>query len=232
MLSLGKRISERIMVFHRPAGGEAPFASAMLPPRRMAASGRRGYALCVVARGEAPVTIEPGGEMPAVAGRGHLRASHADREHVIDVLKAAFVAGRLTKDELEARVGHTLAARTFADLAALTADIPAAPPTALPPRTPAGPRVRTAVKFGVCLAVGPAVLVGAYFTRSDSLAKELFTFVIIYYMILMVTGVMVLDSWHQKRHRGQPPPRPVRRDHAPGSGPDGRRGDGLTRYEL
>ena len=157
--------------------------------------------------------------MPTVAGRGHLRASHADREHVIDVLKGAFVAGRLTKDELEARVGHTLAARTFADLAALTADIPA------------GPRVRTAVKFGVCLAVGPAVLVGAYFTKSDSLAKELFTFVIIYYMILMVTGVMVLDSWHQKRYRGQPPPRPVRRDHAPGSGPDGRRDDGLTRSE-
>jgi hypothetical protein len=170
--------------------------------------------------------------MPTVAGRGHLRASHADREHVIDVLKGAFVAGRLTKDELEARVGHTLAARTFADLAALTADIPAGLPTARPPRTAAGPRVRTAVKFGVCLAVGPAVLVGAYFTKSDSLAKELFTFVIIYYMILMVTGVMVLDSWHQKRYRGQPPPRPVRRDHAPGSGPDGRRDDGLTRSEL
>lgn len=178
------------------------------------------------------MTTGPGYEMPTGAGRGHLRASHADREHVIDVLKAAFVAGRLTKDELEARVGHTLAARTFADLAALTADVPAGLPAGRPPRPPARPRVHAAVKFGVCLAVGPAVLVGAYFTKSDSLAKELFTFVIIYYMILMVAGVMVLDSWHQKRYRGQPPPRPVRRGHASGSGPGVRRDDGLTRCEL
>jgi hypothetical protein len=39
--------------------------------------------------------------MAAAERRGHdkLRASHADREQVINVLKAAFVAGRLTKDE-------------------------------------------------------------------------------------------------------------------------------------
>ena len=41
----------------------------------------------------------------AAAGRGHLLASHADREQVIDVLKAAFVQDRLTKDEFDARVG-------------------------------------------------------------------------------------------------------------------------------
>lgn len=175
------------------------------------------------------MTTGPGSQMPAAAGRGHLRASHADRDRVIDVLKAAFVAGRLTKEELEARVGRTLAARTFTDLAALTADIPAGLPPSRPPRTRARPRVLAAVKFGVCLAVGPAVLVGAYFTKSDSLAKELFTFVIIYYMILMVAGVMVLDSWHQKRYRGQSPP--VRRGHPSGGGPAGGRGDGLAPVE-
>ena len=37
------------------------------------------------------------------AGLGHLRASHADREQVIETLKAAFVQGRLTKDELDTR---------------------------------------------------------------------------------------------------------------------------------
>jgi hypothetical protein len=31
---------------------------------------------------------------------------HADREHVIDMLKAAFVHGRVTKDEFDARVGQ------------------------------------------------------------------------------------------------------------------------------
>ena len=59
------------------------------------------------------------------AGRGCLRASRADREHVIDVLKAAFVQGRLTKDELDLRAGQAFASRTFADLTALTADLPA-----------------------------------------------------------------------------------------------------------
>jgi Domain of unknown function (DUF1707) len=63
----------------------------------------------------------------AAAAGGHLRAAHADREQVIAVLKAAFVQGRLTKDELEARAGQAFAAKTYAELATLTADIPAIP---------------------------------------------------------------------------------------------------------
>jgi Domain of unknown function (DUF1707) len=55
---------------------------------------------------------------------GQLRTSHADREQVIDVLKAAFVQGRLTKDEFDLRVGQVFASRTYADLDALTAGIP------------------------------------------------------------------------------------------------------------
>jgi Domain of unknown function (DUF1707) len=44
------------------------------------------------------------GRGPSVSGRGHLRASHADREHVIGTLKLAFVQGRLTKGELDERL--------------------------------------------------------------------------------------------------------------------------------
>ena len=67
-----------------------------------------------------------GDEMAARAGdRGRLRASHADREQVIGTLKAAFVQGLLDKDEFDLRVGQTFASRTYADLAAVTADIPA-----------------------------------------------------------------------------------------------------------
>ena len=66
----------------------------------------------------------PGDEIAAGAGgRSRLRASHADREQVIEVLKAAFVQGRLDKDEFDLRVGRALASRTYADLTALTADI-------------------------------------------------------------------------------------------------------------
>jgi hypothetical protein len=68
----------------------------------------------------------PGDEVAAGAGgRGHLRASHADREQVVGTLKAAFVQGMLAKDEFDVRVGRALAALTYADLAALTADLPA-----------------------------------------------------------------------------------------------------------
>ena len=87
---------------------------------------------------EVPVTVGPGGDPAAGAGgRGHLRASRADRDQVIDVLKAAFVQGRLTKDEFDLRVGQVLASRTYADLGALTADIPAGLVSAQPPTVPA-----------------------------------------------------------------------------------------------
>ncbi len=75
-----------------------------------------------------------GDEMAAgAAGRGGLRASHADREQVIDTLKAAFVQGVLAKDEFDLRVGQTFASRTYAELAAVTADLPAEPTAAQPP---------------------------------------------------------------------------------------------------
>ena len=66
----------------------------------------------------------PGYEMAAGDGRSRLRASHADRERVIDTLKAAYVYGLVTKNELDERVGQTFAARTHAELAVITADIP------------------------------------------------------------------------------------------------------------
>jgi len=95
--------------------------------------------------------------MPAAAGRGDLRASHADRERVIGTLKAAFVQGRLAKDEFNLRVGRALSARTYADLAALTADIAAVPAAAGSARPPAPalrrPLARAAAGSGSCLVV-------------------------------------------------------------------------------
>src|SRR5215471_4566558 len=75
---------------------------------------------------EAPVTMEP--HDPSVgwpAGGGHLRASDADRERVIDALKDAFAQGRLTNSELARRVGQALESKTYAGLARATAGIPA-----------------------------------------------------------------------------------------------------------
>jgi len=68
--------------------------------------------------------VTAGREDGTAGALGQLRTSHADREQAIDVLKAAFVQGRLTKDEFDLRVGRVFASRTYADLGALTADIP------------------------------------------------------------------------------------------------------------
>ena len=56
----------------------------------------------------------------AAGGYGNVRASAADRERAIDVLKAAFAEGRLTTEEHEARAERAYRARTYSDLAALT----------------------------------------------------------------------------------------------------------------
>ena len=55
----------------------------------------------------------------------------AGREQVIAALQAAYVQGRLTKEEFDLRVGQALA--IYAELDALTADIPAAPPAVMAP---------------------------------------------------------------------------------------------------
>ena len=81
------------------------------------ASGSRGTSGRAVGGPHAPSPPAP------TRAYRRLRASDADREQVIDVLKAAFVQGRLTKDELDIRAGHALTAPTRANLAALTADL-------------------------------------------------------------------------------------------------------------
>jgi Domain of unknown function (DUF1707) len=69
--------------------------------------------------------VGPGDEItPHAGGHGRLRASDSDRAHVIDNLKAAYVSGLVTKDEFDERVSQTLASRTRAELALVTADLP------------------------------------------------------------------------------------------------------------
>lgn len=63
---------------------------------------------------------------------GGMRASSADRERAVDVLKAAFAEGRLDQDEYADRVGLVYSSRTYADLASLTADLPVGPLGAIP----------------------------------------------------------------------------------------------------
>ena len=98
---------------------------------------------------------------------GHIRSSAADREYAIDVLKTAFADGRLTKEECEQRIGMALRPLTYAEVAELTADLPAGvpgllhqpPPGYLPASAPR-PVNRMAVASLIC-AVLPGLPVVA-----------------------------------------------------------------------
>jgi Domain of unknown function (DUF1707) len=72
-----------------------------------------------------------------------LRASDADREHVVARLRDHFAEGRLTRDELDERISAALNAKTFGDLRVLMADLPEPGPAGTAartlPRAAAGP---------------------------------------------------------------------------------------------
>lgn len=78
----------------------------------------------------------PYGQQPRPAQPGMLAAT-ADRERTVDVLKAAFIEGRLSQEEFDARSAQVMAARTYADLNAVVADLPVGPGGAVAPFFPA-----------------------------------------------------------------------------------------------
>jgi hypothetical protein len=160
-----------------------------------------------------PVTAEPGDQGVADgAGRGHLRASHADREQVIGVLKAAFVQGRLTKAELDARVGQTFASRTYADLAVLTADLPAGlARNRQPARAQARPPMNKAAKAAICAVIAIAVPVILTVLAGGVV---LAMFVPFYFMFSLVAGAQMLASRLERRSGGQSPRLPEHGRHA------------------
>jgi hypothetical protein len=70
---------------------------------------------------------EPGnGAVVPATGQGALRASHADRDQVTEVLRVAAGDGRLSPEELDERLELALSARTYDELAAVIADLPTA----------------------------------------------------------------------------------------------------------
>jgi len=129
-------------------------------------------------------------------GRGHLRASRADREQVIGALKAAFVAGMLAKEEFDLRVGQALAARTGAELAVLTVGLPAGLTAARPSRPARAQRVRRGrgpgqwVVAGLILAAGSWAigwLLSAY--GDNHAAGELAALGLSFFVVFLIGGV-------------------------------------------
>lgn len=155
---------------------------------------------------------------PGMAGRGQLRASRADREQMIEVLKTAFVEDRLTKDEFDLRVGRALRSRTFAELAAVTSGIAAGPagaePSGEPVRAQAGPPPSTDVKAGARV-IAAIYLIAAILWLAAVLAGDnaaggaafflafLVSVVAVYFSLY--GAVVLLDSLRHKRSGRQPP---------------------------
>jgi hypothetical protein len=177
-----------------------------------------------------PVTTGPGDQTaPGAAAYGRFLASYTDREQVVDTLKAAFVEGRLTKDELDARAGQAFAARTYADLAALTADIPAGSPGARSRPEPARVQARPAVskraivlRLAACAIIPLIVITVVILANNDGLAETVISpLAFVYLMALMIGASHLVDSRLERRRSrrsgGQPPPR---------RGPDGQVGGG------
>jgi hypothetical protein len=160
----------------------------------------------------------PGDEM-STAGRGRPRAFLAVLEQVIDTLKAAFVQGLLTKDELDARVGQAFASRTYTELAAVTTGIPAGPAQAWPLRHPARAQARppeneavdSSQNKVVNACAGATVAVLALYVAFYAFGNFGLLFVVLLAIAgaLSVVGTRMISSRREKRSRnsssGGPP---------------------------
>jgi Domain of unknown function (DUF1707) len=140
---------------------------------------------------------------------GRLRASHADREQAVELLKAAFVQGRLDKHEFDARVGQAFASRTYLELAAVTADIPpdSIPAVPVPARpVPAQPQPNRGVRSGLAvMAVGTGlaafVWAVALITENPTALLMALTITLAYAGTLMLAGAVMIESRPRKRGR-------------------------------
>ncbi len=79
---------------------------------------------------EARRDAQPDVRAPDVNPRNDLRASHEDRDRIVELLRVSAGDGRLSIDELDERVEAALTARTYGELEGLVADLPATPGTA------------------------------------------------------------------------------------------------------
>lgn len=151
---------------------------------------------------------------------GPLRASHADREQAIGVLKAAFVQGRLTKDEFDLRVGQVFASRTYGDLDALTADIPdwvtsVQPPAEHAPEPGKMLSFKTAARVGA-VGASPSVASAAIVVMQSSTVPAVAGVLLVGLTGVFVAGLLaallMFLSWvvrrPQRRHAQGPPSGP------------------------
>jgi hypothetical protein len=138
--------------------------------------------------------------------------ARADRGRVIETLKAAFVAGRLGKEEFDKRVGQALAA--YEALDAVTADIPAArvSPSAEPAQYTREAYNKRLIARGTAVAAGGIGLTGAISATALSgnpfLGLLLGTVGGVFTAGIVFVFLTVL-SWALEKNSGSRPSRPA-----------------------
>jgi hypothetical protein len=117
-------------------------------------------------------------------------AATADRERTVGTLRAGFAEGRLSQDELDERVARAYAARTYADLWALTADLPVGPYPVGPYPGGYGPPV-VAWPTQVMAQDGAVVVPdGVEASSWQSAAALLITALVIFTLAALVTAIV------------------------------------------
>ena len=129
-------------------------------------------------------------------GDSDLPVSHVGREEVLDALKAAFVHGRLAKDEFDLRVGQVLAA--YAELDAATADIPTALTTAQPPETIRKSHNKKLIQRGTAAGAGASVALTATMAvaaRGNPVISVVVVGLAGVFVAVLLAGLLTLVSW-------------------------------------
>ena len=177
-----------------PAGYQAPGGGYPFPPGSYQVQAR----------------MAPGMMHPGMMNAG-MRAASTDRERAVDVLKAGFAEGRLTQEEYNFRMDRAYNAKTYGELAALTADLPAgAMPTVWPvpvyqPPVTTNSLARASLVLGVAefftmgLTAIPAIICGHMAKREmrqtgqrgDGLATS---GLVLGYMAVIFWGVLIALS--------------------------------------
>jgi Domain of unknown function (DUF1707) len=169
-----------------------------------------------------------GDELAPPGDPGRLRASHADREKVVGIIKAAFVQGLLNKDEFDLRVGDALKSRTCADLAALTADIPAGLAGAQPQKPARPPGEKPVLRPGPVMVGATVSCAGVWelaFLIAGGRDNHVAGFLVVlatltYFALMALAGAQMLVLRHERQDK-RPAGGGRASRHRPSAGPAG-----------
>ena len=137
---------------------------------------------------------------------GGIRASDADREHVVEILREAYSAGRLTLEEFDERTTAAFAARTWGALRELTSDLPHQPRLAAAPSAPAPvpprPGQHDPVRNAPPRRLSPMLPVMVLWLGIVATVKDPFAFVPVFVFLMVL-----LQLTGRPPRRGPGPPR-------------------------